>query len=450
MNNRTATVKVGLLTTISLIVLITTVIWLRGRALGGGQTYDVYFKDVDGLKEGAPVQFMGIRVGFVDDVKPLGSGPHRFHVLVRFTVTDREAKVPRGSTISLEQSGLIGEKFVEITPPRSQSVDLVLSHPDNTLRPGIPIKVVFRNGPQIVGSVSNVKVSEIKKLVSSVPDYRYQIHYLIDQPGYLPPSNREFSVKHLPNHQAYLVLEDDNAYFLPKPSREAYFSLEEPLRLKIFLEEQLASAESLKMTNDKINQLLSDETISTIQETVKNSDRLTAQAADTLKAANRLFSSTSEDLKSLMASTQDLSKSLLTVSNNVNDLVGDPKFKTDLRQTLAQMQQSTASLSALLNDPNLKAILSESKVTSQNASELMAYLKKTAVDDDLQGRFNQSLNLLNDSLQKLSSVLSDVKTVSQDKESVRQIIEQTKETSQNLNHFSQKLNKRFALFRMLF
>ncbi|MCA9799205.1 MAG: MCE family protein, partial [Cyanobacteria bacterium HKST-UBA04] len=67
--HRTATVKVGLLTIIALVVLTSTVIWLRGRSLGGGVRYEVIFNDVDGLRKGAPVQFMGIRVGYIEDIK---------------------------------------------------------------------------------------------------------------------------------------------------------------------------------------------------------------------------------------------------------------------------------------------------------------------------------------------------------------------------------------------
>ena len=68
-SNRTSTVKVGILTIVSLSLLIFVLIWLRGRGLGGGTSYDVLFKDVDGMREGAPVQMMGIRVGFVDLVE---------------------------------------------------------------------------------------------------------------------------------------------------------------------------------------------------------------------------------------------------------------------------------------------------------------------------------------------------------------------------------------------
>ncbi|MEZ4575746.1 MAG: MlaD family protein [Vampirovibrionales bacterium] len=135
--HRTATVKVGLLTIIALVVLTSTVIWLRGRSLGGEVRYEVIFNDVDGLRKGAPVQFMGIRVGYIEDIKVIEhrGGPRQqngrrqwcplpntvvpsdFEVKVVFGINRADVIPPKGSVVSVEQSGIIGEKFLEILPP---------------------------------------------------------------------------------------------------------------------------------------------------------------------------------------------------------------------------------------------------------------------------------------------------------------------------------------------
>ena len=64
-------VKVGLFTLLSLGVLFGTVYWLKSREFQQGLAYSVSFPDVDGLREGAPVQLMGTQpdsqgVGVVD------------------------------------------------------------------------------------------------------------------------------------------------------------------------------------------------------------------------------------------------------------------------------------------------------------------------------------------------------------------------------------------------
>lgn len=450
MNNRTATVKVGLLTIISLMVLVTTVIWLRGRTLGGGQPYEVYFKDVDGLRDGAAVQFMGIRVGFVDEVTPMSKGEHRYRVRVRFTITEPDVKVPPGSSISLEQSGIIGEKFMELTPPRPKTYNLTLKHREPSIRPNMPIMVAFKQGFVEVGKVQNVLEDEIPKILRKTPDYRYELKYLIDKPGYLPPGEVHFEMFKDDEGHSFLVLVDPQALWANAPSADQYFTLEEPLRLKEFLEEQLASAEALKSTNEKINQLLSDETIDSIQGTLKNSEKLTAQATVVLSQANTLISSTSKDLRVLVNSAEKLTDSVIAVSGNINEIAGNPEMKANIHKTVQSVQESTAALSTLLNDPNLKVILSDAKVTSQNAAELMTYLKKAAIDNDLEGQLSESLTLLNSSLTRLAVIMESLDSATGNAGAIKEIIEDTKETSDNINKFSEKLNKRFLLFRLLF
>lgn len=449
MQNRTATVKVGLLTTISLLVLVTTVIWLRGRGLGGGQSFEVLFKDVDGLREGAPVQLMGIRVGFVDRVMPVVTKQGRYRVRVKFTVTEPDVKIPRGSNVSLEQSGLIGEKFIELSPPRPQVHEIVLHQEELSLRAGIPIRVPFQNSLVTVGQVKDVLVSSTPSLRNG-KNYHYQLIYVINKPGYLPPDELKFDLVKKSDGMSYLSLSDKEALLQPPPPKTAYFTVEEPLRLKDFFEQQLASAESLKRTNEKINQLLSDETIATIQGTLKNSQRLTGQAADVLAQANSLLSATSKDIRTLVASAQQLTTSVVAVSNNVNDIVGDPEVKANIQKTVASIERSSNELSLLLNDPNLKLMLSDAKVTSENAAELMQYLKATMVENDLHGRLGNSITLLSSSLNRLDSILTNVESATEDKEALQDIIQNTRETSENLNRFSERLNKRFLFFRMLF
>ncbi len=451
MQTRAATVKVGLLTIISLTVLITAVIWLRGRALGGGRPFEVLFTDVDGLRTGAPVQFMGIRVGFVDEVIPVYTTEHKYRVNVRFTITEGNIKIPRGSVISLEQSGIIGEKFVEITPPRPITEELILPRYESGIHPHMLVMTEFSDGMRPVGEVLQVAVNKIPRITSSSTDYSYEIAFVINRPGYLTPEDVEFKTMHMPDGQVALVLKDPAAKLAQFPNdNKAMFSIEEPLRLKEFLELQLASAESLKVTNDKINKLLSDEAISTLQGTFKNSEHLTAQASQVLAEANVLFRTTSHDIHDIVRSTQTLSGNIVTVSQNINALTSDPQLKGNVQTAVASLRSSSEALTALLQDPNLKLLISDARTTSQNSAELMQYIKKSVIDNDMQGQINQSLTLLNTSLNRMSAVLSNVETVTNDKESLKAIIQETRETAHNLNQFSDRLNKRFLLFRLMF
>ena len=139
------------------------------------------------------------------------------------------------------------------------------------------------------------------------------------------------------------------------------------------------------------------------------------------------------------------------VAKNLNDVIGDPGLKQDIIRTVASIEQSSKALSEILNDESIKETLALTKETSANAAELVATLKKTVDDQDLQNRLDTSLTLLNDSLSKLSVVLGSVENLTNDEDqTLKGIIQDTKDTTENLKEVSKKLNGRFALFRLMF
>ncbi len=69
--------------------------------------------DVDGLIVGSPVNLMGIPVGYVTKTKIMNDD----EVLVKFKLTNRDIKVPKGTVATVEFSGLGGSKSLELYPP---------------------------------------------------------------------------------------------------------------------------------------------------------------------------------------------------------------------------------------------------------------------------------------------------------------------------------------------
>ena len=118
-----SSIKVGLLTLIAIFILIFTVMWIKGRSLSSGERFEVTFKDVNGIRAGSGVQMMGLRVGQIEEITPVIDGINS-RVVLRLVITEKGVEVPPLSTISIQQSGLIGEQFIEITPPRIQTLYL--------------------------------------------------------------------------------------------------------------------------------------------------------------------------------------------------------------------------------------------------------------------------------------------------------------------------------------
>ncbi len=431
MNTKNAAVKVGLLTVISLMMLIGLLVWLQGRGLQEGMSYIVRFNDVDGLREGAPVQLMGIRVGFVQDVHPMKVGG-KYYVQVGFSLNDTLVAVPRGSTIAIEQSGIIGEKFLEITPPPLRTVTLKGQPP----KPGIPVRFVYEGGQETVGTV---------EAVEPLGTDRVKIGYRIARPGVVIPENALFELK----ANTLLILPPEP---MMAPDKDLIFTVENPLRIKEFLAIQLESAEALRVTNTKINQLLSDDTLDTLRSTLKNTETLTARASATLEDARVLFQTTSKDLEQLVASADLLSENINLVANNLNAVIGNPEVQADVKQSIASLKTSTQSLETLLQDPALKETLQASRDTSVSAKELVTTLKQTVDNPELQQRLDRSLTLMNQSLTELDAVLGNVKTLTQKESdpSLQAVLSNTQEATENLRRFSEKLKGRFVLFKLMF
>jgi phospholipid/cholesterol/gamma-HCH transport system substrate-binding protein len=442
----TSTVKVGVLTLVSLGILVFALIWLRGRGLSNGEPQDVYFKDVNGMREGAAVQMMGIRVGFVDMIAP-AIKDKRYYVHVRFRINpDLGINIPKGSRLSIEQSGIIGEQFIEITPPQLREITLTtFRKPAKPITKGIPVKFLYEEGFKEVGKVEDVVPTEDGNLT------RYRLYYRITLPGADMPEDPLFELAIGKEGQYYLRILPREPVIAQAPDPNLQYTIENPMRMKRFLEIQMESAAALKLTNDKINQLLSDESIESMHSTLKNTEVLTARASEILESANVLFQTTRQDLDRLATVSEKLAGNVASVTDNLNDIIGDPKLKTEMTSTVASLRESSNAMRELLNDPALKETIYMARDTSQNAAELISVLKQTAADRNLHERMDRIVTQLDTSLDKLNGVLGNVDALTDDKDAtLKGTVEDIRATAKNLRQLSGKFNGRFTLFKLMF
>jgi len=96
---------------ILLVGLISIGINFAENYLSSRKTFNVTFKDVDGLIVGSPVRLMGIQVGHVTKVEPLND-----NVNITFVITTKNVNVSKGSVINVQFTGLAGSKSLEIQP----------------------------------------------------------------------------------------------------------------------------------------------------------------------------------------------------------------------------------------------------------------------------------------------------------------------------------------------
>jgi phospholipid/cholesterol/gamma-HCH transport system substrate-binding protein len=105
---------VGLISTILLIGLIVFIFWLTNFALS--QQYDkynvVFQGPINGLSKGGEVNFNGIKVGEVSDIKLDAQNPNQVVATVK---VQSDTPVRQDSTASLEPQGITGVNYIQIT-----------------------------------------------------------------------------------------------------------------------------------------------------------------------------------------------------------------------------------------------------------------------------------------------------------------------------------------------
>ncbi len=105
---------VGLISTILLIALIVFIFWLTNFALSARyDVYDVVFHGpVVGLSKGGDVQFNGIKVGEVSDIKLDPADPNIVHAYARVR---SDTPVRQDSSATLESQGITGVSYIQVT-----------------------------------------------------------------------------------------------------------------------------------------------------------------------------------------------------------------------------------------------------------------------------------------------------------------------------------------------
>lgn len=105
---------VGIFVTVSLLALTIFIIWLAGtHDIRNYQRLTIYFKDpVSGLKNSAVVQYRGVDVGRVMDVR---LSPTRNDLIKVDIEVDETAPISKSTEASLAQQGITGIVYIELT-----------------------------------------------------------------------------------------------------------------------------------------------------------------------------------------------------------------------------------------------------------------------------------------------------------------------------------------------
>lgn len=446
--------KVGLLTLLALVLLIGVVFKVKGRTFSSAERVEIVFKDVNGLRPGAGVQMMGLRVGQVEEITPVVDGVDSY-VKVKFVITEPNVDIPKASAISIQQSGLIGELFLEITPPKTRTVYVPMISKDILYKDDV-VQMKLDKEFREIGHITNVEVVSKEVVPYNVKEFiktnfAYKVSYVVNLPGLILPEFLKGKVVK-ENNNYILRISTLDEVVLPYPVQNSPYTIIEPMRIADFMDWQYRAAESLTETNKKINELLSDQVIAELKMSVNNINELTAQTSDTMGMLNDLLDKSSGDLDQLMVMMDRATTDFNMLTYNINGIIGDPKFKPTLYSTAESVDKLSKNLNKLLgNDAEAQALAEDLRAITHNVNEISGYINSLTKDNQLKKDIKRAVENVNNAMVNISTTLETVNKINSDKKTeLQSIVDDTKVTTKNLRKFSEKLNKRFLLWRLMF
>lgn len=138
--------SVGLLILVGLGLFAGLVLWLRGVTIGR-RSYSavVEFANVGGMQEGGIVRYRGVNVGNIAAIRP---GPNGVEVNVE--ISPANLIIPRDVQVAANQSGLISEVGIDITPRTTLPTNAVTAQP---LDPNCDRTLIICNGSRLQGEI---------------------------------------------------------------------------------------------------------------------------------------------------------------------------------------------------------------------------------------------------------------------------------------------------------
>ena len=446
-----ASFKVGVLTLVALTIFLFTVLWVKGRSFSSAERIEVHFKDVNGMRPGSGVQMMGLRVGQVEEITPVVENESSY-VKMKFVITEPGITIPKASMLSIQQSGLIGEQFLEITPPRIRSVYIPVRGND-LLSNNADVEIKLDEKYYNVGKVKKSQIMTSKVVPDAIKDliktnYAYKVDYFVNLPGLILPKFMTGEIVSDNGVKKLRISPLDNAP-IPYPQQTSPYTIIEPMRIADFMDLQYEAAESLTETNRVINELLNDQMIAELTQSVTNFKNLTAQATTTLEKAEKLIDSSKNDLDALVWMMTDVSSNFNKLAVNINGIIADEKFKPTLYETAEAISNMSKQLAPIVGAINAEEFAEDLNSIMKNLNELSTTVNKMSKDEKLKKKFVDSVDNFNATMCQVNKALETING-EDNEENLKQIVEDTSDTIANLKKFSEKLNKRFLLFRLTF
>ncbi len=392
----------GLFSLVGLVAFGVLAFWLSGGEFGEKTyTIKVKFDSANGLREGAGVNFRGVLVGSVARVTPR---PNLIEVILR---VNEKVKIPTGSVIEVNRSGLLGESSVAINPTEVVAKNSLdgLSPIGSTCDPQKIIcdksQVYGQSGSQLLANLARLtevfanpvfleRVNKTLKNITELSEELAKTSKTLDKNLNQISGEAIKTARSLNKtaQDASEVSQNLNAILL-----ENRDSLQQTIgqtkqtvvALNTVIKENRAnlyqSILSVQKTSTNLNQLISE-----IQTTVKqasntlrspesarmlqNVNKIVANVAETSENL-REASKTINDPKTILALQQTLQSARVTFENtqkitsDLDDLTGDPALRENIRRLITGLSSLVSSSDQLEQQVRLSQALESTRLSLQ-------------------------------------------------------------------------------------
>lgn len=111
MENKSSNILVGSVVLALTAALFAFILWLSQTTGADVKRYDIFFKEVSGLAVGSQVQFSGVPVGAIEEIRLLPENPE--FVRVRISVSE-DVPILQGTTATASSVGFTGVSIVQL------------------------------------------------------------------------------------------------------------------------------------------------------------------------------------------------------------------------------------------------------------------------------------------------------------------------------------------------
>lgn len=377
--------SVGLLIILGLGVFGLIVLWLN-RYTANRNSYKaiVEFADAGGMQKGAPVRYRGVKIGNISAIQP---GPNAVEVEIEIAQSD--LIIPRDVLIEANQSGLISESIIDITPQKPLASGVVTSKP---LDPNCDRKLIICHGSRLKGDIG----ISLDRLIRSTTE----LATVYNNPKFYQNVNKLLENSSVAASSVADLTKDLRGLTKSAQSQIGTFS-------STANSLQQATNQLTASSTKTLNQL--GTTATEFGSTAKQISLTANQASRLLNNLDNLVTTNRSSLVSTLDSITQTSKKLLVTVNSFTPAVNrltQGELLQNLETLSANAAQASANLrdaSKALNDPNnlvlVQKTLDSARATFENTQKITADL------DELTGNptFRQNLLQLVNGLSKLVS-----------------------------------------------